>query len=1089
VIRRFLAADQDRDMRERFAPWNRVVGVTLLALSPLAVFALTARAAEPLPRTVEFNRDIRPILSDICFTCHGPDQAKRKAKLRLDTEEGAFAEHDGTRAVVPNRPDKSELLRRIASDDDKERMPPARTGRRLTPHQVALVRRWIEQGAKWQNHWSLIPPHRPALPTFVDNPKYQALARDWTRNAIDHFILDRLAREGLAPSTEAERVTLLRRVTLDLTGLPPTPAEIDVFLNDTSPDAYEKVVDRLLASPRYGERMAIRWIDAARYADTNGYQSDGERFMWRWRDWVIDAYNQNMPFDRFTIEQIAGDLLPNPTLSQRIATGFNRNHRGNAEGGIIPEEYAVEYVADRVETTATVWLGLTMTCARCHDHKFDPIKQKEFYRLFAYFNNVPERGKAIKYGNSPPMIKAPTSAQQDQLLNLEAKLAEAEKKFRAREPELVAAQAAWQKDHPGAPSGWSITNGLAAHFGLDGNTQESVHKTSAARFRDGEASFAAGRLDQALALDGKRFVDAGNVGDFGFYHKFTLAAWIKPADVRKGTIVSRMVDTDQGAGYQVCLHNGKVQVNLVVRWLDDALRVETERPLEADRWYHVAVSYDGSRVADGVKIYVDGRVEKLKVNLDDLNQTFQTKEPLRLGAGGGGDNRFRGLIDDVRVFTRPLASEEAEILSVADTIEAILAEPAQRRTSAQARKLRAYFLERHAPQSIREAHETLRRLRKEHADFVEAIPTTMVMQEMARPRDSYLLIRGVYDRRGEKVEPGVPASLAPLPRGAPDNRLGLARWLVDPANSLTARVAVNRYWQMYFGAGLVRTVEDFGSQGEWPSHPELLDWLATEFVRTGWDVKALQRLIVTSATYRQSSRIADSGLRSADFSKTAPHAIDPDNRWLWRGPRMRLPAEMIRDQALFSSGLLVERLGGPSVKPYQPPGLWGELGDSKYVRDRGPDLYRRSLYTYWKRTVAPPAMITFDAAGRETCIVRETRTNTPLQALNLMNDVTYVEAARALAQRVLKGSAKPEDRIALAFRLVMARPTRPAEQRVLRDGLNRHLERYRADRESARKLVEAGESGRDEKLDIAELAAYTAIASLILNLDEAITKE
>jgi hypothetical protein len=1062
-------------MRERIAYSAGVVS--------LACFVIFVEAAEPLPRTIEFNRDIRPILSDTCFNCHGPDKANRKAKLRLDTEEGAHEDHKGTRAVVPGNTDKSELLRRIATEDESERMPPAKSGRRLTPHQVALVRRWIEQGAKWQKHWSLMPPRRPELPKIGD-ARYQELARTWPRNAVDHFILDRLAREGLAPSTEADRTTLLRRVSLDLTGLPPTPAEIDAFLNDTSPNAYDKVVNRLLASPRYGERMAVRWLDAARYADTNGYQSDGERFMWRWRDWVIDAFNHNMPFDRFTIEQIAGDMLPNATLSQKIATGFNRNHRGNAEGGIIPEEYAVEYVADRVETTATVWLGLTMTCARCHDHKFDPITQKEFYRLFAYFNNVPERGKAIKYGNSPPMIKAPTPDQQVRLADLDKKLTEAEKQFRAFEPELAAAQQAWEKSRADGGKGaipWSVAEGLETHFAFDASVVREV--------RDGTAHLTAGRVGQALDLDGKCYLGAAKAGHFGFYDKFSLAAWIKPSDVRRGTVLSRMVEEDQGAGYQVCFHDGKLQVNLVVRWLDDSLRLETKRALEPNRWHHVAVTYDGSRVASGLKIYVDGVAEALKINLDDLNQDFKSKEPFRIGAGGGRENRFHGLIDDVRVYKRPLSPAEAEILSVPETIDAVLAQPSERRSPAQAHKLRDYFLHNQAPEKIREADRTLRQLRQQRADFYERIPTTMVMQEMAKSRDSYLLQRGVYDRRGEKVEPGVPTSLSPLPKDVPNNRLGLARWLVDPANPLTARVAVNRYWQMYFGAGLVRTVEDFGSQGEWPSHPELLDWLASEFVRTGWDVKAMQRLIVTSAAYRQSSRSADFGLRQADFQKTNPRTVDPENRLLWRGPRIRLPAEMIRDQALFAGGLLVEHVGGPSVKPYQPAGLWGELGDSKYDRGRGSDLYRRSLYTYWKRTVAPPSMITFDAAGRETCIVRETRTNTPLQALNLMNDVTYVEAARALAQRVLREREKPEDRIVLAFRLVMSRSPKPGEERVMLAGLNRHLERYRADRAAARKFVSVGESPLDEKADVAELAAYTAIASLILNLDEAITKE
>jgi hypothetical protein len=1043
----------------------RIAGCIALVLFGAAVRP-PVPAAAPGPERIEFNRDIRPILSDLCFHCHGPDAAKRKAKLRLDTEEGARADHDGVRALVPGDPGKSELLRRMITEDEKDRMPPTKLGRRLSPQQIALVKRWIEQGGQWQKHWSLIPSSRPELPHVTD--------KTWPRTGIDRFILARLEREGLKPAAEAERATLIRRVSLDLTGLPPTPAEVDAFVRDTSPDAYEKVVDRLLTSPRFGERMAVRWLDAARYADTNGYQSDGERFMWRWRDWVIDALNRNLAFDQFAIEQLAGDMLPGATLEQKIATGFNRNHRGNAEGGIVPEEYAVEYVADRVETTATVWLGMTMTCARCHDHKFDPLTQKDFYRLFAYFNNVPERGKAIKYGNSPPLMRAPTPEQARELRELAAKRDEAANAFRARLQELAAAQAAWEKSPslPGGRIGWSIHDGLAAHIPLDG-------KLTTGTLRQGEPIFDAGRFGKALDLDGKRFLDAGDIGKFGFYSKFSLTAWVYPRDVRHVTIISRMTDVDQAAGYQLRFHEGKVQANLVVRWLDDALRVETQRALEPNRWHHVTMTYDGTRLASGVKIYVDGVDEKLKVNLDDLNQTFESKEPLRIGAGGGAAGHFNGLLHDVRVYNRSLRPEEAAIVAVPEGIEALLALAPERRIPAQAAKLRAYFLEKHAPEPIREAHRRAARLRDEYDALEEHIPTTMVMQEMPKPRQTYLLLRGVYDKPGEKVSPGVPETMPALAKALPNNRMGFARWLVDRENPLTARVAVNRYWQMYFGVGLVKTVEDFGSQGEWPSHPELLDWLATEFVRSGWDVKAMQRLIVTSAAYRQSSRVTPALLQR-----------DPENRLLTRGPRFRLPAETIRDQALFASGLLVERLGGPSVKPYQPDGLWKELADSDYVADVGPSLYRRSMYTFWKRTVAPPSMITFDAAGRETCIVRETRTNTPLQALNLMNDVTYVEAGRALAQRVLReGGPTPEERVTLAFRLVLSRSPRPVEKKVLLAGLAEHLQTYRADRAAAQKLIRAGASKPDKKLDVAELAAYTAVASLILNLDEAVTKE
>ncbi len=1050
-----------------------VVGVAALVGVAGAGTSATLAAVEPLPQTVEFNRDIRPILSDTCFQCHGPDQAKRKAKLRLDTEAGAFADRDDTRVLVPGDPAKSELYRRITAEDEQERMPPVRSGRKLTERQIALLRRWIEQGATWQKHWSFIPPSRPALP-IVQNTR-------WPRGALDAFVLARLEQEGLAPSLEAEKTALIRRVTFDLTGLPPTPAEVDAFLADPAPDAYEKVVERLLHSPRFGERMAARWLDAARYADTSGYQSDGERFMWRWRDWVIDAFNHNRPFDRFTIEQLAGDLLPHPTLEQRIATGFNRNHRGNGEGGIIPEEYAVEYVVDRVETTATVWLGLTMGCARCHDHKYDPLAQKEFYQVFAFFNNVPEKGRAIKFGNSPPLILAPTPRQQQQLHELDQKLAAAQSRFQQLEPELAAAQARWEQVLPSIPPvPWSVTAGLVAHFPLDGDVTNRSGRSKDGKFQGGAAAFAPGRLGQACVLDGQRSIEAGDVGNFGFYDKFSFAAWIYPQGDKGGAVLSRMKDTARATGYSVVLEAGKVQLNLAVRWLDDALRVETARSLEPERWHHLVVTYDGSRVANGVKIYVDGQLEKLHILLDELNQSFKVPEPFRIGCSGGAESGFHGAIDDVRVYNVVLSAEDAAVLATTEPIAALAAVPARVRTEAQAIKLRRYYLETHAPEAIRQAYQDLRALRQQRQQFVESLPTTMVMEEMPTPRDTFVLIRGQYDKPGQKVTPGVPMSLPPLPTRVKHNRLGLAQWLVDPANPLTARVAVNRYWQMYFGTGIVKTVDDFGSQGEWPTHPELLDWLATEFIRTGWDVKAMQRLIVTSATYRQSSRVTPALLQR-----------DPENRLLARGPRLRLSAEMVRDQALAASGLLVEKLGGPSVKPYQPPGLWKELtGTEEYQQDHGANLYRRSLYTFWKRTAAPPSMMTFDAAGRETCVVRETRTNTPLQALTLLNDVTYVEASRVLAQRLMtEGGSTPEERITLAFRLATGRKPRPMELEILRRGFQDYRTRYREDHKAALRLLSSGESPRAEKLDVSELAAYTAVASLILNLDETISKE
>ncbi|MBI4661034.1 MAG: DUF1553 domain-containing protein [Verrucomicrobia bacterium] len=959
-----------------------------------------------------------------------------------------------------------------------------------------------------RQHWAFRQLQLPSLPPVKN------LA--WPRNGIDYFVLSRLEKEGRQPTREADPATLIRRVALDLTGLPPTPEEVDDFLADISPNAYEKVVERLLASPRYGERMAIVWLEAARYADTNGYQSDGERFMWRWRDWVIDAFNKNMPFDRFTIEQIAGDLLPAATLDQRIATGFNRNHRGNGEGGIIPEEYAVEYVVDRVDTTCTVWLGLTMGCARCHDHKYDPFTQKEFYQLFAFFNNLPEKGRANKFGNSPPLIKAPTAAQAKRLEDLDAKLAAAEMEFRVLEPEIASAQEAWEqslskaasrvgianlKTEAGPEEGHgnreeagsvksdpeprtvidlaSVSDGLRAHFPLDRDTLCAPGTTNSVQIQDGDAAFAAGRIGLAAEFDGQRFLAAGDAGNFGFLDKFSFAAWIFPKDGNAGAVLSRMAETPEAEGYSFCMSNGRVQLNLVKRWLDDALRVETNADLEPNRWHHIVATYDGSRVAEGIRIYIDGSALLIKVNLDELNQSFKTSEPFRIGSGGGPETRFHGLVDDVRIYHRALDPDEARILSTSETIAEILSRPRDQRSSAQTLKLRTFFLDNRAPDHLRRLRADLKAIRGAREEFYDGLPTTMVMEEMARPRETRILFRGQYDKPGDRVNANVPAVLPPMAQIAERNRLGLAKWLVDPANPLTARVAVNQYWQLLFGTGLVKTAEDFGTRGELSSHPELLDWMASELIRSGWNVKALQRLIVLSATYRQSSRVSSELVRR-----------DPENRWLARGSRIRLPAEIVRDQALAIGGLLVEHLRGPSVKPYQPAGLWNELSGTDYTPDKGEKLYRRSLYTFWKRTSPPPMMSVFDAAGREACSVRQSRTSTPIQALDMMNDVTFVEAARALAERVMKeAGVSAEARISRAFRRATARQPGPKELRILLDNLNDHLAYYRAHPEAAAELCRVGELPTQPETDPVELAAYTGVASLILNLDETLTKQ
>ena len=1053
-----------------------------LSLAIILAFVSTSTTAGSTARrpdeTVEFSRDIRPILSDKCFACHGPDENKRMSPLRLDTRDGALADLGGRYAIVPGDPEGSGLISRVNSADSLTRMPPSYSGKTLSDHEKELLRNWIDQGAEWQGHWSFRRPERPKPPA-VNDP-------EWIRNPIDRFVLARMHAAGLKPSPEADPATLLRRVSLDLTGFPPEPEEMDRFLQEPTDDAYERAVDRLLHSPRYGERMAIRWLDAARYADTNGYQTDAERTMWPWRDWVIDAFNRNLSFDDFTVEQIAGDMLPDATLDQRIASAFNRNHRGNGEGGIIPEEYRVEYVVDRVETTSTVWLGLTMGCARCHDHKYDPLSQREFYEMFAYFNNVPEKGRAFKYGNSPPYIPAPTDAQQRRLKELEVELAEARRKFEEHGPELDRLQASWEEALTSSSLvNWSLSDDLEVAYSLDGHLAAETPgvKPPVARLLDGVPHFVPGPVGTAASFDDKRYVDAGTVAAFGTTDRFTLAAWVRPEST-EGAILSKTQSEFEGEGqgsrgYGLFLRDGKIQLNLVVRWLDDALRVETVEALKPGEWRHVAATYDASFQAKGIRIYIDGKPAQVRVLLDFMNQNFYVKDPLRIGAAGPKE-RFRGQIDDIRIYRGVLTPERIVVLATDRSLDQIARIPRAERTQGQSEKMRLGFLDQYAPVEIRDSWRRVLDLSAERERLIQSFPTVMVMQERANPRETFILDRGAYDSPTDKVEPDIPALFSGLRNGAPRSRLEFARWLVDPSNPLTARVTVNRFWQMYFGQGLVRTAENFGSQGEWPTHPLLLDWLATDFMDSGWDMKALQRAIVLSATYRQSSESTPE-LRSRD----------PQNRLLARGPRFRLPAEVIRDQALFLAGLMVERQGGPSVKPYQPDGLWEELTSGQsYNQSEGEDLYRRSLYTYWKRTIAPPFMLTFDASGREACAVLEIRTNTPLQALNLMNDVTYVEAARFLAQRMmLEGGASPGDRIEFAYRLSTGRQPDSRRAAILLESYQHHLANYEADRKAALQLVSQGERPRNPELNLAELASYTTVASLILNLDETISKE
>ena len=1019
-------------------------------LSPVAA-AVCFSAEKP----VDFNRDVRPILSDNCFACHGPDDKTRLANLRLDTHDGLFGERAGYQLIAPGDPAKSRLLARISAANRATRMPPPQAGPALTDTQIAVIRRWIEQGARWERHWAFVPP-AAALPA--------ARNEKWVRNPIDRFVLARLEKEGLTPSPEAERTTLLRRLSFDLTGLPPTPSELSAFLADKSPEAYSRQVDRLLALPQYGERMAMQWLDLARYADTHGYHIDSHRDMWKWRDWVIDAFNRNMPFDRFGIEQLAGDLLPEATVQQRLASGFNRNHMINYEGGAIPEEYHVEYVADRVDTTANVFMGLTMGCARCHDHKYDPISQKDYYRFFAFFNTVAEKGLDGKFGNAAPILELPTAEQASTAAWLQQAIAEHEAALPDKEINPLMAE--WQKTRPATLPATPAT-GLVAYYALNGDLSDA-----SGNHRDGRSLETAPVYSQAPPASAASFNGRAHVEFPAFAaERFAVAFWMRSAAMPEMTVLSG------GPGFEIGVEESHPQPNfkrgspLYVEF--QGRRWHSDRIVFGTLWHHVALNFENGRPA----LILDGTPAKM-----EPVGPAPARPAGPLAVDDPRDKPFKGDIGALRIYGRPLDAAEAEVLAVHEPIRFIAALPEEKRSRDHKQRLRDYFLSRDAPEPMRHAWRELNELKERQAGLKGEIPTVQVMAEMARPRDTFVLGRGDYRNHGEKVTPAVPALLPPLPKDAPANRLGLAQWLFSPQHPLTARVAVNRYWQLLFGTGLVKTTEDFGAQGDTPMQRDLLDWLAVEFQKN-WDVKAMLRMMVTSATYRQASMVTPELLEK-----------DPENRLLARGPRFRLAAEMVRDNALAASRLLTRDIGGPSVYPYQPPGIWEELSRGEtftaqeYHQSAGRDLYRRSMYTFWKRTVPPAALSTFDAPDREKCTSRRLVTNTPLQALVLLNDPTYVEAARVMAQHAMEAAVYPRARLRLLFRQATARYPTPAESGVLLGLLERRLAHYKKEPAQAARLIAVGASPAG-KVDAAQLAAWTMVASTILNLDETITRE
>jgi hypothetical protein len=1033
----------------------------LLALICSVSFPFCASADPPIAQKLDYNFDIRPILADRCFVCHGPDKRNRKADLRLDLAESAFET-----AIVPGKPAESELIRRITATDHTH-MPPPKSNLSLTKSEIERLRRWIAEGAEYKKHWAFLPlPAQVAVPA-ASNPA-------WPHGSLDHFILARLDKEGLAPSSPASKEDWIRRVTFDLTGLPPTPAEVDAFRADSSPRAYENVVDRLLAAPAFGERMALEWLDVARYADSFGYQADGDTFLWPWRDWVIEAFNQNLPYDQFLTCQLAGDLLEKPTRKQRLATAFNRLHRMTNEGGSIPEEWRNEYVSDRVHTFGTAFLGLTLECARCHDHKYDPIATKEYYGLGAFFNSIDEWGT---YDNShfrpTPTLSLPTPQQEKALADLRKKVAVLEEQIRQVERTRRMAFQEWLAQ-PHQPEFY----GLISHFPLDrlepGNRLTNVIARQNAGTTSSANVLVPGKLGQALRFTGDDAATFnGTYGVSDRWQPFTLSFWLQvPEEMKEGIVFHATAGTDTGFhGLECSFDQGRLFLGLIRFWPGNAAAIRTRQKVPPKQWVHVSASYDGSGKAQGLRIHLNGVRADADIVRDCLTRNLEIgRVALTFGERARSTGLKGGLLDDFFIFDRALTDVEIAHLHDGKSLKTAL----DRKDAA---ALQPYFLGA-VDGEVRQARADLQQARERLFNAENGVFEVMVMEELPRPRQAYVLARGNYDAPKDKpVGRITPAALPAFPKDGPRDRLTLARWLTDPSHPLTAHVAVNRYWQLFFGRGLVSTTENFGIQGAVPSHPDLLDWLARDFIASGWDVKALCKKIVLSATYRQRSTLTPE-LRKRDA----------ENVLLARGPSRRLSAEMLRDAALAESGLLVRKLGGPPVKPSQPPGLWRGQNAflPEYVPDKGEGLHRRSLYTFWRRTSPPPNMLTFDVPSREVCVVRRQSTCTPLQPLVLLNDPQFVEAARGLGERMLGQKRSLDERLIFAFRVAATRSPTQQELELLRKHYQRQLDLYRGNPVAARKYLGVPDRSVPDGIDVGELAAAAVTANVILNLDAAI---
>jgi Protein of unknown function (DUF1553)/Protein of unknown function (DUF1549)/Planctomycete cytochrome C/Concanavalin A-like lectin/glucanases superfamily len=1077
-----------------------VGSITCVGLSGLSVALVVAQ------KRVDFQREIRPILSDNCLSCHGPDPSTRKANLRLDQREGALATRQNGAPIVPGKPGQSLLYQKITEENPARRMPPLSSHKTLSEAQKAAIRLWIEQGANWTQHWAFIAPKRPALPRVKDEK--------WTRTPIDRFVLAKIEEAGLTPNPEADRRALIRRVSLDLTGLPPNPEDVAAFVADQSPNAYEKVVARLLASPRYGEHRARYWLDAARYADTNGLHYDNYRGgIWPYRDWVVRAFNGNMPFDRFAVEQLAGDLLPNPTLDQLIATGFVRSNMTTNENGVIEEEVRVQYVKDRADTAGTVFLGLTVGCATCHDHKFDPISQKDHYALEAFFNNTTERVMDLNRPDPPPIAIVPADADRARWVELET----LRKSLRARmdaartapNPRFDAWLASGERNGVADPVASSEV--LAVSAAPNG---VRVRRKGVESIQPLEGGVSADDVSPwqgvpALTFDSKSSIKLPS-GDLTGGEPFSMTTWVylpkialHPGQTGGSlalVIAGQMTAGDSErtppiapTGWVFEIDEGVPRLRLV-DGEGKVIRAQApyHRPVKAGTWNHLTFTYDGSKTENGYAFYVNGTrlpIERGAYGGQDstiapeLKATITNTAAITVGNSRLGDKGIEGSVGDFRIFDRVISEEEARVASVWPAVAAAASKDGAQLSAAERDALKLYYLAYSDP-DYRELAAEFTRLSNEHRQIELRSDTAMVLEERQDSKAAaHLLFRGMYDQPRDLVDAMTPSFLPPMAAKLPRNRLGLAWWMVDRANPLFSRVAVNRFWQEFFGAGIVESTEDFGAQGQTPSHPELLDWLAVEFRESGWDVKKLMTQIVLSAAYRQSAVASEKKL-----------SADPANRLLARGPRFRLDGEVVRDSALAASGLLVTKLGGPPVKPYQPAGIWEGTSmvasnTRNYKQDTGESLYRRSLYTLWKRQAPPASMDIFDGPTREACVVRRDRTNTPMQALVTMNDPQFVEAARVLAQRAMQAS-KGDVNGAMDFMTlrVLARALTPAERQIVRSAYQDFVSHYDADPSAAAKLLAVGEFPADQNLRAPELAALTMVANQIFSLDETLNK-